>query len=225
MQDQANVIFSLYPTQRSWSVPWLVLEQIPKSGGENKTSGYAVKAKQKNTRDKQNPKKLKKQNCVWLMQQNVSDSLVGWREERLKIKVWRGDGWGNREYPFCIHHGLGLRWWVREFGLWLQRGALALSLSRSLSLSLSLVRFLHYHLSFVRERHSFLLFSAIDYPSISLAMCCCSVSHAAVSMAERRKKSLSSQARMGKNIKTKHMEPPPCAFFGDQVWPNQNLPG
>lgn len=60
IEGQANIIFSLYLTEESWSVSWLVLEQIPKSGGEKKTSGYIVKAKQKNTKDKQNPKKLKK---------------------------------------------------------------------------------------------------------------------------------------------------------------------
>lgn len=38
---------------------WLVLEQIPKSGGENKTSGYTVKAKQENRRDKQTQKTQK----------------------------------------------------------------------------------------------------------------------------------------------------------------------
>lgn len=76
---------------------------------------------------KKTPKKLKKPNCIWLMQQNISDSLADWREERLKIEVGRRDGRGNREYTFYICHGLWLGWCVRKFGLWLQQGALSFS--------------------------------------------------------------------------------------------------
>lgn len=123
---------------------------------------------------KKNPTTQKKQNHIWLMQQNISDSLVDWREERLKREVGREDGRGNRECTFCIHHGLWLGWWARELGLWLQQGAL----------SLSLVRFLHYHLSFVRGRDS-PYYSFIDFPSTSVAVCRCSVSHTAISMAQR----------------------------------------
>jgi len=98
---------------------------------------------------------------------------------------------------------------VRKFGLHLRKGAVSLQQARSL------VRSLQYCLSFVRGRDP-LYYSVIDTPTTNAAIYHSSVSHAAISMAQRKKvKSQSGQVRMGRNIKIKDTKSSSCAFYGN----------
>lgn len=168
--EESNVIFNLEPTQTPSSV-FFALKQIRKQEAK---SDSQVKMSKQNRKflsfrgnQNQNPIRHQKQNWIWLMQQNISDSFADWTEERWKRGARRGD---RRESRVCIF--LYPSWPLARM---LSRRTWTVATERCcFTATLSLVRSLHYCLYFEGETDLF-HYSVINNPTANMAIYSCCV--------------------------------------------------